>query len=131
MVLDLMHVDFFSLSDGNGFGKNAMIFGADMSSVHIDKRKDILIHDKSTIDGLDDITLTAEKKYSINFTEQQMKFCLLCFTMVRIVIYLLMVLKYFKVIDSKINTAPLCLGNTSKDFSDDSMTKTGLFNEKT
>ena len=67
----------FSLSDGNGFGKNAMIFGADMSSsVHIDKRKDILIHDKSTIEGLDDITLTAEKKCSINFTEQQMKFCL-------------------------------------------------------
>ena len=50
-----------------------MKFGADMSSsVHIDnKKKYILILGKGPTNGLDDIILTAEKEYSINFTEQQ------------------------------------------------------------
>ena len=45
MVLDLMQVEVFLLSDGSGFAKNVIVFGADMSSfVHIDnKKKDILI----------------------------------------------------------------------------------------
>ena len=62
MVLDLMH-RFFSLP----------IFGADISSlVDIDnEKKDILIYGKGPTDGLEDTTLTAEKEYSINFTEQQ------------------------------------------------------------
>ena len=57
-----------SLSDGSGLG-------ADMSSlVHIDnEQKDILILGKGPADGLDDTMLTAEKEYSINFTEQQKK----------------------------------------------------------
>ena len=45
MVLDLMQVEIFCcLSDDSGFGKNVIIFGADMSSsAHIDnKKKDIL-----------------------------------------------------------------------------------------
>ena len=47
------------------------------SSVHIDnKRKDILILGKGPTQGLDYTKLTAEKEYSINFTEQQNKFCL-------------------------------------------------------
>ena len=68
----------FSLSDGSGFGKNVIIFGADMSSaVHIDNnKKDILIFGKRPTQGLDKTTLTGEKKCSINFTEQQKKFCL-------------------------------------------------------
>ena len=63
----------FSLPDGSGFGKNAIIVGADMSSsVHIDnKKKYILIDSKDPTDGLDDTTLTAEKEYSIIYTEQQ------------------------------------------------------------
>ena len=41
------------------------------SSVHIDnKRKDILILGKGPTQGLDYTKLTAEKEYSINFTEQ-------------------------------------------------------------
>ena len=40
------------------------------SSVHVDhKKKDILILVEGTTEGLDGTTLTAEKKYSINFTE--------------------------------------------------------------
>ena len=47
------------------------------SSVHIDnKKKDILILGEGPTQGLDDTTLTAEKKYSINFTEHNKKFCL-------------------------------------------------------
>ena len=47
------------------------------SSVHIDsKTKGILILSIGLTDGLDDTTLTAEKYYSLNFTEQQRKFCL-------------------------------------------------------
>ena len=47
------------------------------SLVHIDnKKKDILILNKSPTDCLDDTMLTAENEYSINFTEQQKIFCL-------------------------------------------------------
>ena len=38
------------------------------SYVHIDNKKDILIPRKGP--GLNDTTITAEAKYSINFTEQ-------------------------------------------------------------
>ena len=55
----------FSLSDVSGFDENVIIFGADMSSsVHIDKKKDILIPGKGLMDGLDDKTLTTQKRYS-------------------------------------------------------------------
>ena len=40
------------------------------SSVHIDnKRKDILILGKSPTQGLGEHSLTAEKMYSVNFTD--------------------------------------------------------------
>ena len=49
----------FLLSDGNRFGKNVVIFDADMSSlVYTDnKKKHILILGKSTPDDLDYTTL--------------------------------------------------------------------------
>ena len=67
----------FSFTDG-GFGKNAIIFGADMnSSVHIDnKRKYILVLGEGPTQGLDDTTLTAEAKYPINFTQSGKRFVL-------------------------------------------------------
>ena len=47
------------------------------SSRHVDnKEKDILILGEGLTQGLDDTTLTAEKKYSINFTRSRKKFCL-------------------------------------------------------
>ena len=53
----------------SGFGKNVIIFGADMSSsIHIDNnKKDILVLGRGPTQGLES-TLTAEKMYSINFT---------------------------------------------------------------
>ena len=65
-------------SFGNGFGRDCILFGVDMSSsVHVDnKKKDILILGKGPTQGLDGTTLTAEKLYSIHFTENNKKFCL-------------------------------------------------------
>ena len=62
---------------GTGLGRNVTIFGVDMSSsTKVDnKKKDILILGKSPTQGLEH-TLSAEKMYSINFTEYNKKFCL-------------------------------------------------------
>ena len=67
----------FSFPSG-GFGCNVIIFGVDMSSsVHVDnKKKNILIFGEGPRQVLDGTTLTAEKKYSINFTVTRKKFCL-------------------------------------------------------
>ena len=47
------------------------------SGVHSDsKRKDILILGEGPTQGLDDTPLSAEGKYSINFSRSQRKFCL-------------------------------------------------------
>ena len=56
---------------GGGFGQNVLIYGVDMSfSTHIDnKKKNILVFGKGPTQGLEH-TLTAEKMYSINFTEK-------------------------------------------------------------
>ena len=61
----------------SGFGQNALICGADMSSfIHIDnKKKDKLVLGRGTTQELES-TLTAEKMYSINFTVTKNKFCL-------------------------------------------------------
>ena len=65
-------------SFGNGFGRNVIILGADMSSsVNANNRaKDILVPGKDFIQGLDNTTIYAEKLYSINFTKTNTKFCL-------------------------------------------------------
>ena len=60
---------------GSGFGKNVILLGADMiSSVNVSSTKEyILILGEDPMHGLDDSIFTAEKEYSINFTEQHMK----------------------------------------------------------
>ena len=57
---------------GGGFGQNVLILGVDMSSsCHIDnKKKDILVIGKGPTQGLEHM-ITAEKMYSINFTEKK------------------------------------------------------------
>ena len=77
---------------GGGFGQNVLIFGADMSSsAHINnKKKDILVLGNGPTQGFEN-TLTAEKMYSLNFTEKKKKFCL---SLGQIVTYLLMVHKF-------------------------------------
>ena len=47
------------------------------SSAHANiKTKNILVLDEGITQGLDDTTLTAEKKYSINFSKSNTTFCL-------------------------------------------------------
>ena len=67
-----------TFSVDNGFGRKCIIFGVDMSSsVNVDnKKKDIVILGEGPTQWLDGTTLTSEKKYSINFTENNKKFCL-------------------------------------------------------
>ena len=72
VVLDLI----FSYPSG-GTGRNLIIFGVDMSSSPYigNKIKDVIILGKSPNQRLEH-TLTAEKIHSINFTENNKKFCL-------------------------------------------------------
>ena len=98
------------------------------SSIKIDNRKkDILILGKGTMQGLEH-TLSAEKWYSINFTEKDKKFCL-SLHYNRANSYLLVngkeIIK-FKAKDSEIVATPLYLGNISKDWLVDNMKRTRL-----
>ena len=62
----------YLLPDGS-FGRNVVISGVDMSSsAHADnKGKDILILGTGPTQGLGEYSLTAEKIYSINFTDHR------------------------------------------------------------
>ena len=99
------------------------------SSVHVDnKKKDILIFGDGPTQGLDGTILTAEKLYSINFTENNKKFCLR-FHYNGANSYLFVngtEIHKFKAKDSEIVAIPLSQGNISKDFSVDNMKKTGF-----
>ena len=113
-------------SFGNGFVRNCIIFGADMSSsVHVDnKKKDILILVQGLTQELDGTTLTAEKLYSINFTENNKNICLsLHYNSHNSYLFVNgKEIHKFKGKDSEI--APnICLGNISKYFSVDDMKK--------
>ena len=73
-------------------------------------------------------TLTAEKMYSISFTMTKKKF-FLSFHYNRANSYLFVngtEIYKFKAKDFEIVATPLCLGNTSKDWSADNMKKTGF-----
>ena len=118
-----------SFSFGNEAGKNVIIFGDDMSSSSkIDNRnKDILILGKGPTQGLEH-TFSSEKLYSINFTKKNTKFCLrLHYNGAKSYLFVngTEIIK-FKAKDSKTLTYSLCLGNISKDWSQDIMKKSGF-----
>ena len=118
---------------GSGLGKNVIIFGVDMSSSReIDNRKkDILILGKGprnkNIQELEH-TLSAEKMYSINFTEHNKKFYLsLHYSGENSYLFVNgMEIHKFKAKHFEITATPFCLGNISKDWTVDNMKKTGL-----
>ena len=119
----------FSFPTGE-FGKNLIIFEADMgSSLHVDsKKKKIVILGEGPTQGLDDTTLTAERKYSINFTKHNKKFCLsLHHDGANSYLFVNGTEIYkFKAENSEINAIPLLLGSISKGFSEGNMNKTGF-----
>ena len=98
------------------------------SSTKIDNRKkDILVLGRGLTQGLES-TLSAEKMYSINFTKKNTKFCLsLHYNGVNSYLFAngTEIIK-FKAKDSEILAYSLCLGNISKDWSQDNMKKTGF-----
>ena len=98
------------------------------SSKKIDNRKkDISILGKGATQELEH-TLSAEKIYSINFTEHNKKFCLsLHFDAANSYLFVNgKEIHKFKAKDSEIVVTPLYLGNISKDWSVDNMKKTRL-----
>ena len=99
------------------------------SSVHVDnKGKDILILGKGPTQGLGEHSLTAEKMYSINFSKDNIKFCLsLHYNGANSYLFVNGTEIYkFKAKDSEIVATPLCLGNVSKDWSVDNRKDTWL-----
>ena len=98
------------------------------SSKKIDNRKkDISILGKGATQELEH-TLSAEKIYSINFTEHNKKFCLsLHFDAANSYLFVNgKEIHKFKAKDSEIVVTLLYLGNISKDWSVDNMKKTRL-----
>ena len=97
--------------------------------MHVDnKGKDILIFSEGPTQGLDDITLTAETKYPINFTQSNRRF-ILSINYNRSGSFLFVdptKIYKFKAKDSEIKEYPLCLGNVSKDFTIDNMKKSEI-----
>ena len=98
------------------------------SSSHIDnKKKDILFLGKGPTQGLEH-TPTGEKMYSINFTKENTKFYLSLHhngSNRYLFVNDTEIIK-FKAKDSENKPYPLCLGNISKDWSVDSLKKTGF-----
>ena len=98
------------------------------SSTKIDNRKkDISILGKGATQELEH-TLSAEKIYSINFTEHNKKFCLsLHYDAANSYLFVNgKEIHKFIAKDSEIVVIPLYLGNISKDGSVDDIKKTGL-----
>ena len=96
-------------------------------STRVDNRKkDILILGKSATQGLEH-TLSAEKMYSIDFTEHNKKFCLsLHYNGANTFLFVNgREIHKLKAKDTEIVATPLYLGSISKDWSVDNMKKTG------
>ena len=89
-------------------------------SEHIDnKKKHMLIYKDGPTNGLNDTTVTAEKEYLINFTEQQNNVCSsLHYKCVNCCLFVNCVKIYkIKAKDPEINASSFCLDNVSKDIS--------------
>ena len=91
------------------------------------RKKDILILGKGPTQELEH-KLSAEKMYSINVIKKNTKFCLsLHFNGANSCLFVngTEIIK-FKAKDSEIHAYSLCLGNISKDWSQDNMKNTGF-----
>ena len=98
------------------------------SSAHVDnKGKDILILGTGATEGLGENSLTAEKMYSINFSDHRKKCLSLHYNGAKSYLFVKSaeIIK-LKAKDSNIIATPLCLGNISKHWSVDNLKDTGL-----
>ena len=119
----------FSWSHGEQV-KNLVIFGIDNSSSEYNdnKTKDILVLGVGLTQGLDDTTITAEVKYSINFTRLTRRFVLSLRYYGGNSFFFINPVKMYqlKAKDSEIKPYIFCLGNIPKDFTISSAKKTKL-----
>ena len=85
--------------------------------------KNILVLGKGSIQGFDVATLTAEAKYSINFTKLSERFVISLHYNGNSSFLFVDATKiyHFKAKDSELKKHPLCLGNVSKGFTIDNM----------
>ena len=88
-------------------------------------KKNILVLGKDFVQGIKGTTIYAEKLYSINFTENNKKFCLnLHYNGANSYLFVNGIeIHKFKEKGYETVASPLCLGNISKDFSVDNMKK--------
>ena len=96
------------------------------SSMHINnKGKDILTLGEGLTQGLHDTTLTAEAIYPINFTQPNKRFVLVPhYNRSNSILFASATKIYqFKAKNSEIKDYALCLGNITKDFTNDNMKK--------
>ena len=96
------------------------------SSMHINnKGKDILTLGEGLTQGLHDTTLTAEAIYPINFTQPNKRFVLVPhYNRSNSILFVSATKIYqFKAKNSEIKDYALCLGNITKDFTNDNMKK--------
>ena len=114
----------------SGLGRNCKIFGADLtnSSHAYNRKNNILVLGKDFTQGINGTKIYAEKMYSINFTENNKKFCLsLHYNVDNSYLFVNGTeIHKFKAKYSEIVANPLCLGNISKGFSVDNMKKAEL-----
>ena len=100
------------------------------SCVHAkNKTRSIIVLGEGFTQGLDDITLYAEKMYSINFSQTNTKFYLsLPYNGTNSYLFVNATKTYkFRAKDSEIVENPDCLGNILEERSTDNMNKTGLY----
>ena len=99
------------------------------SSMHVDnKGKHIFILGEGPTQGLDDTTLTAEAKYSINFTQSGKRFVLsLHYNGSKNFLFVNTAKVYqFNAKNSEIKDYTLCFGNILKGVTINNVKKTGL-----
>ena len=110
-----------------GFRRNRITFGADLSSSsHVNNKKNnILVLGKDFVQGINDTTIYAGKMYSVNFIENNKKFCLsLHYNGDNSYLFVNGIEIYkFKAKNAEIVASPLCLRNISNEFSVDIMKK--------
>ena len=113
-----------------GFGRNVLIFGADVSlSAHANNKKRTILVLNEGIIQIPSTTLYAEEMYSVSFTENNKKFCLslhyngdnsyLFVNSIKII--------KFKEKGSRFVTNPLCLGDASRETTANSINETCLY----
>ena len=98
------------------------------SSVHVDKKKKILVLGEGPTQALDDTTVTPETKYPVNFIQSEKRLVLsLYYNESNSFLFSNAVKLYqLKAKVSEMKPYHLCLGNVSKDYIIDNTKKTRL-----